>query len=104
MRLAGDCVWVSATWMDSSSLTRRKKYRAALALTFDYEGMRFAVTETYRRLVPDRLAQRIAEALLLAELAGAYSRRARQPGGDSLVTMNAGWRIPVRRSAVQWFS
>lgn len=82
-----------------------EEYRAALALTFDYEGMRFAVTETYRRLVPDRLAQRIAEALLLAELAGAYSVVLDNPGGDSLVTMNAGWRIPkFVRSAVQWFS
>ena len=81
------------------------EYRAALALAEDFDGLRFAITETYRRSLPDRLAQRIAEALLLAELAGAYGVLLDNPGGESIVTMNAGWRIPrLFRAAVDWLS
>lgn len=80
-------------------------YREAVAQSLDYAGMREAVLFVYQRSVPDVLAQRIAEALLLAELAGAYAVVLDNPGGESLVTMNAGWRIPrLFQKAVEWFS
>ena len=83
-----------------------EQYQAALAQAEDFDGLRFAITETYRRSLPDRLAQRIAEALLLAELAGAYSVVLDNPGGgDSLLTLNSGWRIPrLFRAAAEWLS
>mgnify|MGYP000022180977 CR=1 FL=1 len=80
-------------------------YRDAVAQSLDYAGMREAVLFVYQRSVPDVLAQRIAEALLLAELAGAYAVVLDNPGGELLVTMNAGWRIQrLFKKAVEWFS
>lgn len=83
-------------------------YRAAIELSTSYEQLQAAVTQVYRHASPSILAQRCAEALVLAELAGMYSVAIDNPLSETLLhmqTTGSRWRVPgFFRDAVRWIS
>lgn len=71
-------------------------YRWAIEGAPDYENLSAAVLQVYRRAQPQVLAQRIAEALTLAELSAMLGITQDYPIGESLLHMqtDSRWRLP----------
>jgi len=71
-------------------------YRLAIEGAPDYENLQAAVLQVYSRANPQILAQRIAEALTLAELAAMLGITDDYPIGESLLHMQteSRWRLP----------